>query len=338
MLLSVWDASAIAAKTITYAATLGAAGAVWFLHYCNTLLARAPRLGIRRIVLGLSALSVAGGGAQLLISAGSMSGAASGMLDGSLLNMAWQAGAGRGNSIRTIGLLLAAVGAWSGRPAWAASFGAAMAATSFAWTGHARVLVPAVAPLILGVHLMGAAFWLGALMSLRCVARDGDVPRLAHVTARFGMLAPYVVGVMLAAALCLLSMMLGGLVPLWSSDYGRIAMAKVGLVAVLLCLAAFNRWRLTPRLLAGDAAAAGSLNISVRVELLLGVLILAVTAALTTLTGPPVLGTVTQSRSHQAMWRPLKITAPRAQRLHWRSFTNSYRGMTCEFCKSWAPF
>jgi putative copper resistance protein D len=289
VLLSVWDASAIAAKTITYAATLGAAGAVWFLRYCDTLLARAPRLRIRRIVLGFSALSVAGGGLQLLISAGYMSGAASGMLDGSLLHMAWQAGAGRDNSIRAIGLLLAAVGAWSGRPAWPAWFGAAMAATSFAWTGHARLLAPAVAPLMLGVHLMGGAFWLGALVSLLCVARDCDVPRLAHVTARFGILAPYVVGVMLAAALGLLWMMLGGVAPLWSSDYGRIAMLKAGLVAALLCLAAFNKLRLTPRLLAGDAAAAGSLDISVRVELLMGVLILAVTAALTTITGPPAL-------------------------------------------------
>ncbi len=290
MLLSVWDASAIAAKTITYAATLGAAGAVWFLHYGNTLLARAPRFRILRIIIGLSALSVVAGGAQLLISAGSMSGAASGMLDGSLLHMTWQAGAGRDNSIRAIGLLLAAVGAWSGRPAWLASFGAAMAATSFAWTGHARVLAPALAPLILGVHLMGAAFWLGALISLRCVARDGDLPRLAHVTARFGLLALYVVGLMVAAALCLLSMMLGGLPQLWSSDYGRIAMLKVGLVAVLLCVAAFNKLRLTPQLLAGDAGAAGSLNISLRAEWLLAVLILAATAALTTITGPPALG------------------------------------------------
>jgi putative copper export protein len=218
-----------------------------------------------------------------------MSGAASGMLDGSLLHMTWQAGAGRDSSIRAIGLLLAAVGAWSGRPAWPASFGAAMAATSFAWTGHARLLAPDVAPLILGVHLMGAAFWLGALISLRCVARDGDMPRLAHATARFGVSALYVVALMMAAALCLLSMMLGGVAPLWSSGYGRIAMLKVGLVAILLCLAAFNKLRLTPRLLAGDARAAGSLNISLRVELLLAVLILAATAALTTITGPPAL-------------------------------------------------
>jgi copper resistance protein D len=289
VLLSVWDASAIAAKTITYGTTLGAAGAVWFLRYCNTLLARAARLRIRHIVLGLSALSLCGGGAQLLISAGSLSGAASGMLDGPLLHMAWQAGAGRDNSIRAIGLLLAAAGAWSDRPAWPASFGAAMAATSFAWTGHARVLAPPVAPFILGVHLMGAAFWLGALVSLRIVARDGDMPRLAHVAARFGALALYVVALMLAAALGLLSMMLGGVAQLWMSGYGRVAMLKVGLVAVLLCLAAFNKLRLTPQLLAGDAGAARRLNISVGAELLLGGLILAATAALTTIAGPPAL-------------------------------------------------
>jgi putative copper export protein len=164
-----------------------------------------------------------------------------------------------------------------------------MAATSFAWTGHARLLAHAVAPFVLGVHLMGAAFWLGALVSLRIVARDGDMPRLAHVTARFGVSALYVVALMVAAALCLLSMMLGGVAQLWSSDYGRVAMLKVGLVAVLLCLAAFNKLLLTPRLLGGDAGAARSLNISVGVELLLGGLILAATAALTTIAGPPAL-------------------------------------------------
>ncbi len=295
MLLSGWDASAIAAKTITYAATLVAAGAVWFLRYCHTLLAPASRLRIGYIVLASSGLSLCGGGAQLLISAGSMSGAASGMLDGPLLHMAWQSGAGRDNSIRAIGLLLAAAGAWSQRPAWPASFGAAVAATSFAWTGHARLLAPAVAPFILGVHLMGAAFWLGALVCLRIVARDGDLSRVAQVTARFGASALYVVALMIAAALCLLSMMLGGAAQLWSSDYGRIAMLKIALVAVLLCLAAFNKLRLTPRLLAGDAVAARKLNISVGAELLLGGLILAATAALTTIEGPPVIASGVRS-------------------------------------------
>jgi putative copper export protein len=46
---------------------------------------------------------------------------------------------------------------------------------------------------------------------------------------------------------------------------------------------------LTPRLLHGDAGAARRLRTSIRFELLFGALILTVTAALTTLAGPPAL-------------------------------------------------
>lgn len=289
MTLSVWDASAIAAKTITYAATLGAAGAAWFLRYCHTLLADAHRQRIRRTALALAALSVCSGAAQLLITAGSMRGAAAGMLNGSLIQLAWQSGAGRDNAIRASGLLLVAMGVLSHRPAWPALLGAAMAATSFAWTGHARVLDSDIVPVLLGVHLLGAAFWLGALAPLLIVAANDDISRIAPVAARFGAAALYVVAGMAAAAMSLLSMLLGGVEQLWSSDYGRIALLKLGFVVVLLCFAAFNKLRLTPRLLAGDAGAVRSLAVTVRWELILGVLILAATAALTTIAGPPAL-------------------------------------------------
>ena len=56
--LGIWDALAIAAKSLTYVTTLGAAGALWFLRYCHGLLAGADRLRIRRIVLGSAALSL----------------------------------------------------------------------------------------------------------------------------------------------------------------------------------------------------------------------------------------------------------------------------------------
>jgi hypothetical protein len=113
--LSVWDAALIAVKTAAYAATLGAAGAVFFLVYSATLIAGAQRLKIRHLVLGLSALSLFSGGAQILLSAGSMSGDAAGMVDGSLIHMVWQAGAGRGNAIRATGLLH---GGQSWAPPW----------------------------------------------------------------------------------------------------------------------------------------------------------------------------------------------------------------------------
>ena len=270
MVLSVWDALAVGSKTLTYAATLGAAGGVWFRRYCHTLLTDAQRLRIRHVVLGLCALSLCGGGAQLLFAAASMRGAMAGMLDESLLRMAWQAGAGRDNAIRAAGLLLVAMGMLSRRPGWPALLGGAAAATSFAWTGHARLLDSDISPLLLAVHLLGAAFWLGALAPLLIVAGHGDISRIAAPTARFGAAAIYVVAGMMAAALWLLSMLLGDVAQLWSSDYGRIALSKLGLVAVLLCFAAFNKLRLTPRLLAGEARAVRTLRSSLEWELLFG--------------------------------------------------------------------
>jgi putative copper export protein len=285
-----WDAAAIALKTLTYAATLGAAGAVFFLRYSGALITRAQRSKVRRIVLSLAVLSVLAGAAHIMVSAGSMSGAAAGMWDGSLLGMVWQAGAGRANAIRAVGLLLAALIVWSDRPSWRALLGAALAATSFAWTGHARSLNPDVIPvLLICTHLLGVAFWLGALMPLLIVARGGDLPRTAATAARFGKAAVFVVGVLVAAGAILVWMLLGSLAALWESTYGRFVMLKLALVAGLLGLAAFNKLRLTPRLRGGDAGAARSLRTSIGLELLVGILILGVTATFTTLTGPPAL-------------------------------------------------
>jgi putative copper resistance protein D len=288
--LSPWDAAAIAVKALTYAATLGAAGAALFLHYCGALIAAPDRLRIRLIVLGLSPLAVFAGAAQIMVSAGSMSGDAAGMLDGSLIHMVWHAGAGRANVIRAIGLMVVALAVLPGRPSWWVVSGAVLAATSFAWTGHARSLHPDVLPvLLLSVHLLGAAFWLGALAPLLIVARDGDQSRIAATVVRFGAAAVVVVGGLMAAGAILLWMMLGNFTALWSSAYGRYMTFKLLLVACILCLAAFNKLRLTPRLRRGEPQALRSLRTSIRLELLLGILILAVTATFTTVSGPPVL-------------------------------------------------
>jgi putative copper resistance protein D len=286
--VGLWDAALIVAKGATYAATFGAAGAVFFLKLCGTLIASTDTLRIRRLVLGLAVLSVLGGAAQVLASAASMSDA--GMIDASLVGMVWQAGMGRANLVRGLGLLLAVLAVWSERTSWLACVGAAAAATSFAWIGHARTLAPHAPPiLLLGLHLLGIAFWLGALAPLGLAARGGDPPRIAAAAARFGAAALVVVGALIVAGATLLWLLLGRSFALWTSAYGRWITLKLGLVIAMLCLAAFNRWRLTPRLLAGDRRAAAQLRDTLRFELWLGGAILAVTATFTTLTGPPAL-------------------------------------------------
>jgi copper resistance protein D len=289
--LSIWDAASIAVKTLTYAATLGTSGAVFFLGVCGSLIGSADRPRIRSLVVGSAVLSVVAGGAQILVSAGSMGDDAAGMLDGSLIHMVWQAGAGRANAVRAIGLLLAVLGVLPGRPPWWALLGAAMAATSFAWSGHARALNPDVLPVLLvSAHLLGIAFWIGALAPLLIVSRNSDVTIIAATAARFGSSVVFAVGGLMAAGAALLWMLLGDLTALWSSVYGRSVMLKLAFVGCLLCFAAFNKLRLTPRLLAGDSRAVRSLRTSIRFEMILGTVILAVTASFTTLIGPPAFG------------------------------------------------
>jgi len=285
-----WAAALIAVKTLGYASTLGAAGAVFFLGYAGSLIANAELVRIQRLVLACAVLSAAAGVAHIVMTAGSMSGAAAGMWDGSLIRMVWQAGEGRALEIRVIGLSLAALAMLTHRPAPWGLLGAAAAATSFAWTGHAQSLSPRVLPvLLLGTHLMGVAFWMGALAPLSLVAREGTAARIAAAAERFSALAVFAVAGLIVVAAPLLWLMLGDVAELWRSTYGRSIALKLAFVAGLLSLAAFNKLRLTPRLRTGDAGAVRSLRASIRLEMWLGVMILAVTATLTTVAGPPAL-------------------------------------------------
>ncbi|MGC1523677.1 MAG: CopD family protein [Steroidobacteraceae bacterium] len=290
MTQNLWAAALIGVKTLGYAGTLGAAGAVFFIGYAGSLIANAELRKIRQLVLAFAALAVAAGAAHIVMTAGSMSGEAAGMWDGSLIRMVWQAGEGRALEIRAVGLAVAALAMLMQRPAAWGLLGAAMAATSFAWTGHAQSLSPRAIPvLLLGAHLLGVAFWLGALAPLGMLAREGNVSRLAAAAERFSAVAVVVVAGLIAAAAPLLWLLLGGVAELWRSTYGRTIALKLAFVAGLLCLAAFNKLRLTPRVKAGDVEAVRSLRSSIRLEMWLGITVLAVTATLTTVAGPPAL-------------------------------------------------
>ena len=288
MNLGLWDGAAVLVKAVLYAATLGAAGGVFFLAYSRSLLEPSDRLAIARLLGILVALAIAASAARVLITAASMSEDAAGMLDLRLLSMVWHGGEGRAATLRAGGLLLAIpalMRAGRGRPF--AIVGAAAAAASFAWVGHARAAAPAATPLLLGVHILAVAFWVGALGPLAIQARRLEPRRLGAVAARFGRIALAVVGALPAAGVVVLWILLGSVSELWTSDYGRLACLKLALVACLLALAAWNKLRLVPRIVAGDTLAVRGLRRSLRAEMLVAGLILLITAALTTLAGPP---------------------------------------------------
>jgi copper resistance protein D len=287
--LSGWDVAAVCAKAVTYAATLGAAGAIFFLAYNGSLLFELPRSRIRRLIGTLLLASALASCARVLLSSASMSGELGGMFDSGFVRMILGAGEGRATGMRMAGLALAALAIPSNpRFRALAPLGAAAASISFAGVGHIRALLPNAAPLLLlCVHLLCAAFWLGALGPLLIAARDGSDTRVALLASRFGRLALGVVVLLLAAGAGVLWAVIGDAAQFWSSDYGRMMAVKLLIVAALLSIAAVNKLYLTPKLLSGHAKALIQFRRSVKLEMVIGALILLITATFTTLAGPP---------------------------------------------------
>jgi copper resistance protein D len=294
MTIGIWDAAVVTARAATYAATLAASGGVFFLVYSHTLLDSFCAGRIRRLIRVLAFIAALAGGAMILATGASMSGDAGGLADVGLARMILQGSEGRASLMRLIGLVLIVASLTARRsPAAAALLGAVAAATSFAWVGHVHALsavrgawLPALA---IVVHLLGVAFWLGALIPLLMMARDADMSRIAATARRFGTAALFVVGALLAAGVGLLCLLLSDVSELWTDDYGRLALTKVLLVSCMLALAALNHLRLTPRLFAYDTGALRALKRSILAELAVAGCVLVVTAALTTLAGPPAL-------------------------------------------------
>jgi putative copper resistance protein D len=163
-----------------------------------------------------------------------------------------------------------------GRPGWwtAAIAGGAICA-SFAWMGHGAATKGAVGLLHLSsdiAHTLAASIWIGALVVflilLATDRRQAGANRQALHRALHGFsgLGSALVAVLLATGLVNSWFVFGlaGASRLWTSAYGQLLTLKLALFAVMLGLAAANRFHLTPRLgaalgrptTAGDAVAA----------------------------------------------------------------------------------
>jgi copper transport protein len=156
---------------------------------------------------------------------------------------------------------------------------------ALAASGHAATAPPqALTRPAMVLHGVGVAFWLGALAPLVAIlwARKGAALATVH---RFSNVAVPVVAVLAAAGLTLAIIQLESFGALVTTKYGIILSIKLALVAVLLGLAALNRFRLTPAL-ARDDNAAQPLSRSILFECITAIGILAV-VALWRFTPPP---------------------------------------------------
>ncbi len=155
---------------------------------------------------------------------------------------------------------------------------------SFTVVGHVAVLPP-LAQVSIVLHMLAAAVWIGSLPPLLWLCRGSGGDGLATTMKRFGDMAGYCLLVLFAAGLVLALTLFHTPGELISTPYGLALLIKLGLVALLLLVAAGNRFLLVPRLLAG--ADAGRLAGAIKVEIAIAAAILIVTSYLATTVGPP---------------------------------------------------
>ena len=179
---------------------------------------------------------------------------------------------------------------------------------SLAWAGHASGT-----PALLGdvhitadvLHLVAAGAWIGCLVPLALLlaaGRRAADPAVASVardaTLRFSTLGVIAVGSLLATGLVNTYVLVGSVPALVATDYGQLLLVKIGLFVAMVCIAAFNRLRLAPRLSSAGigAGAQRQLQRNSLIEAAMGVLILVIVGALGTL--PPGVHALPSSHKH----------------------------------------
>jgi putative copper export protein len=281
------DFIAIGLRAAAFTAVLQAAGVPIFLCLFEQHLDRAAR-PIGRLACYAAAAGILLTIGHAIVEPARLAGELRGILNPSLQGMLLESSAGTADAIRLLGLIMVAAG-WF-RPsrfgAATALIGSTLIVASFALTGHTatddrRWLLS----VLLVLHLMIVAFWFGALWPLLVATRRETVAVAAVLIDQFSQFAIRLVPIIFFAGLAIAIVLLPGISSL-SRPYGLLLLSKIAGFAILMALAAGNRWRLAPRIGRGDPIALQALRRSVLAEWLLIACIVSVTAAMTGLFSP----------------------------------------------------
>jgi putative copper resistance protein D len=217
-----------------------------------------------------------------------LSGELGGVLDAALQGMVLHSAVGVTLSWRLLGLMLIVAGLWLGGIAGrtAAVVGTVVLLASFTFIGHTSkdALRWLLSPLLL-VHLSVVAFWYGSLLPLYLVSSREPPETAGLIVRQFSARAVWLVPVLFLAGLSLAAALLPNLTAL-QRPYGELLLAKVSGFAVLMLLAAMNRWRFGPALARRDRAAGRRLRQVIGAEFMLLASVLCVTAVMTTFFSP----------------------------------------------------
>ena len=283
----VTDALVIGLRAIGFVALFQAAGAALFLGLYGEHIAAAPNDKLRVIARVAALIALVAAVLHYVLTPARMAGDFGSTFDPELESLLLQSSSGAAHIVRVIGLALVLLSLDRANKlnTWAACGGAALALLSFALMGHTAIHPQRwiLAPLLL-VHVVVVAVWLGALAGIYVVARDTGTASGALV-ARFSAHAVWAVPGIFVCGLIMSAVFIRSFAEL-ATPYGAMVLGKSLGFAALMALAAQNKWRFGPRLLAGDGAAVPALQRTIKAEWVLIAVLIAATAVMTTLYAP----------------------------------------------------
>ena len=278
----IWGIAAIFAKLMLYMGVAGSAGLVIIrTAFADLVAPLSDRIRIQAVLLAVLALAASVFG--FMLRGAALMGEAGGMTDLEMLGLLWQTPVGDVLIYRVAGAALIIIGVFTpifGQ--WIALAGGLIALWSFAQIGHVPELEGTGVRLLLLLHLLGVAFWIGVLGPLRAFLRRPEhIASAAILGHRFGQAASVIVPGLILAGLLMAWLLVGDLQALVATSYGQTLLLKVVLVGAVLTLAAGNKLLFVPAMQAGDDKAARHLARSIEIETLVILVVLATTATLT---------------------------------------------------------
>lgn len=191
----------------------------------------------------------------------------------------WKVGLA-GTIVLLVAMVLARRGSLTG---WSIASAVALALAAFpALTGHASGVDEGrgIALIADWLHVVAAGGWIGGLAVVVYVSRLGGVDEggLADLVPPFSTVAMAAVAVLVLSGSYSSWLHIGGFGGLVSTSYGRLLLAKLALVAVVLAIGARNNRVLTSTL--GTEAGSDAMRRSATTELVFAQLVLLVTAVL----------------------------------------------------------
>jgi putative copper resistance protein D len=143
-----------------------------------------------------------------------------------------------------------------------------------AWLGHGAAMSGAIGVILLLsliLHLTAGAAWIGSLPALASTVAKLSLPDAAKITKKYSPLGISCVAAVILTAAIQFTVLISTPSTLLTTNYGRVALFKIALLAALIAVATINRARLAPALLTPrNPQARKTLLLSITVECAIG--------------------------------------------------------------------